>query len=279
MQKEKIRTLSYLKIFILICLVVVILGMLFHLFVSYQNRAFTGNSFNILIMSDKYVGVVGIDDNEKRLSAVAVTDNLSEVKKENIMLQSVNFGIPIDSYIVFPKGNVPNNPDKNFFSFENIRDINTNMKIKTKNISFFDWIKLFFIVKEINSENITIKTYKKLSDLQAIFPNEKTEFFRDSLLNNEKMSMQIINGTRINGLGGRIGEMYSRFGFNVVSITADDNIEDSKIYYSDEKYLPEAETIQESFYFPIEQSDIYKVSAITLVIGEDSELQLESITE
>lgn len=273
------HSISYLKAFFLVALIVIFIGVAFKLFSSYSQRSFTDNIFNILIISDKYVGVVGIDESGKRFSSVVVTEELDSIKRENIMLQSVNFGIPIHGLIRYPEGkNVPP-PAKSFFDLGNIQRINIDMGVKTKSISFFDWIKLAFSTNKIDDDRSIIKTYRTIRDVRGLLPGEDENLFRDSTLSSKKTSLQVINGTNINGLGTRIGEMYSRMGFNVVSILTEDGIDDSHIYYTDNKVEADAFMIGKSFNFPIEQSSAHQVAEVTIIIGEDSELELENLAD
>lgn len=277
MTKEKKNSLSYVKIFIAIFALIFLAAIIFKGYESFVNRQFTANVFNILVVSDKYVGVIGVDEAEKRLNAAIVTDNLSSIKKRNILTQSINFGVPIHAYVVFPEGTTPSSPTRSFFSFDNIQKISADAKIDKKNISLFDWLKIYFLVKKINDEMIDIKTYASINDVSKLLPQEDEAFFRDSKITERKTSLQVINGTTINGLGNRIGDMFSRTGFNVVSVVTN-SFEESAIYYSDESALPDAKFLSKTFNFPLIQSDEHRIASITLVIGEDQELLLEDLS-
>ncbi len=276
MLKEKNSNLSYLKVFFVLLAVIVFSAMVFRIYNSYVNRSFTQNIFNILIISDKYVSVVGVDEKNKSLSTALVIGDLGKIKRENIMLQSINFGIPIHAYILYPKSADPMSPTKSFFSPINIQKTNTDINLKSKNLVFFDWLKLYQIGKSIDEDNVNIKTYATIYDLRALLQREKEDFFRDSSLAGRKTSLQIINGTNINGLATEVGEMFSRTGFNVVSILTE-NKQSSKIVYSSDDVYQDALLIGKSFNFPIEKSFEYQIASVTLIIGEESELELENL--
>lgn len=277
MTKEKKNSLSYVKIFIAIFTFIFFIAILFKAYESFVNRQFTGNVFNILVVSDKYVGVLGVDEAEKRLNAALVTKDLTSAKKRNILSQSINFAVPIHAYIVYPEAIEAPPPTRNFFSIENIQKISTDAKIDKKNISLFDWLKLYFIAKKINDDMIDVKTYASIRDVSQLLPQEEESFFRDSKITGRKTSLQVVNGTTINGLGNRVGDMFSRTGFNVVSVITN-SAEESAIYYSDENALEDAKFISKSFNFPLIQSNEHRIASITLVIGEDQELLLEDLS-
>lgn len=276
MIKEKKNSLFYVKIFLVVFAAIFFIAVIFRIYSSYASRQFADNSFNILVISDKYVGVVGVDDGDKRINSAIVTEDLDSIKKRNIFIQSINFGIPIHAYIAFPEGVEAQNPTKNLFSLGNIKNISINPAIIKKNISLFDWIRLYNLSNNIDENRVNIKTYATITDLSKLLSSEDETFFRNSDLVNRKTSLQIINGTKINGLGNRVGDMFSRFGFNVVSVTTN-SFDRSVVYYSEESSLKDALLVAKSFDFPVEKSNEYDVAAVTLIVGEESELLLEDL--
>lgn len=276
MSKEKRGSLFYAKVFGFVFALVFLLAVVLRLYNSFSNSHFTGNSFNILLLADNYVGVVGMDKNDNKLYSVIVTKDLDVVRRRNILIQSVNFGIPIHAYIEFPKGFKAKPPTSEFFSLGNIQSVFANMSIKKENISLFDWFNIYKTTKGISRDEANIKTYATINDLSELLPEEEETFFRNSDIANRKTSLQIINATNINGLGNRVGDMLSRFGFNVVSVTTS-NAENSYIYYSDDGDYGDALLISQTFEFPVEKTDEYVIADVTLVIGEDTELLLEDI--
>lgn len=275
MSKEKDGSLKYIRIFFGIVVLLIIGGLLFRVFMEYKNRQFTQNVFNILIISDKYTGVIGLDKNENRLSSAVVTSDLANLKRENLMLQSINFGIPIHAYIKYESLN-PQSPTRKFLHFKNLQSIFTNPSIEKKNISLFDYITLYVEGGAVDRDREIVKTYRTIADLNGLLTREDENFFRNSDLANRKTTLQIINGTSINGLGSRVAEMFSRSGFNVVSVLTQPE-EDSKIIYSTNS-KNDAEIIRKSFNFPLELGSEAGIASITLVIGEESELELENLT-
>lgn len=276
MSKEKKNNLFLVKIFLVLFAAVFLAAVFLRVYSSYENRQFTGNVFNILIISEKYVGVLGIDENDKKLQAAIVTEELDPIKKRNIMIQSINFSIPIHAYIVFPENKEARPPTKKFFSFDAMREYVSDIALNKKNISFFDWVKLYRVTQSIKDENVKVKTYATINDLSELLQGEDENFFRNSDISNRKTSLQVINGTNINGLGNRVGDMYSRFGFNVVSVTTN-TTDKSAVYYRDDAAYNDALLVADSFDFPVEKSNEYMISEVTLVIGEESELLLEDL--
>lgn len=276
MSKEKKNSLFYVKIFLSVVAAVFLMAIFLRIYNSYTQRQFTENVFNILVISDKYVGVVGIDEGDERLHAVLVTKELDTIKKRNILIQSINFGIPIHAYISFPDTMRAPAPTKEFFSINRLRVVTTDMGVNIKNISFFDWIKLYKISKNLEEKDIVVKTYATIKDLSRLLGAEEESFLRNSDIANRKTSMQIVNGTSINGLGNRVGDMFSRFGFNVVSVTTNPT-DKSVIYYNGDSSYDDALMVAKSFGFPVEKSSEYAIAAVTLIIGEESELLLEDL--
>jgi len=277
MTKEKKDNLFYVKIFVSIFAVIFFIAIGIRIYGSYINRNFTYNSFNILIVADNYVGVIGFDAKEARFNSAIVTENLKNIKKRNILVQSINFVIPIHGYIVYPEGIDAPAPTQRFLSSGNIQKIYTDIRIEKKNITLFDWFRMYFITKKIDAERVLVKTYASITDLNKLLPIENEPFFRDSEVTYNKTSIQIVNGTSINGLGNRVADIFSRTGFNVVSVVTSSS-DESAIYYNDDVHFKEAELISKSFNFPIIKSDDYAIASVTIVLGEDQELLLEELT-
>lgn len=276
MIKEKKNSLFYVKIFLVVFTVVFLIAVGFKIYTAYANRQFTENVFNILIISDEYVGVIGVDDSDKRLNSAVIIENISSIKKRNQVIQSINFGIPIHAYVAFPEGVVVSDPTKSFFSADNIKSISTNLNIIKKNITFFDWIRLFQVSNQIDDNRINVKTYATITDLSQLLSQEDETFFRNSEISNRKTSMQVINATNINGLGNRVGDMFSRFGYNVVSVSTND-ADKSVVYYGDDAFYEDALIAAKGFGFPVEKLNDYVIAEVTVVIGEESELLLEDL--
>lgn len=276
MSKDNKSNLFYVKIFLVIFAAIFIIAVIIRVYDSYTNRSFTQNTFNVLLISEKYVGIIGLDANAKSLHVVAVTNELESISKRSILLQSINFGIPIHGYIFYPKGVEPEAPTTSFFSLGNIQSIATNSRLTKEKISLFDWARMYMVSGRVEEDMVNIKTYKTINDLITLLPKESESFFRDTKLVERKTTLQVINGTSINGLATRIGDMFSRTGFNVVSVTTED-ANDSYIYYSDDSAYEDALSIAKSFGFPVIKSLEYELASITLIIGEETELGIESL--
>ena len=70
--------------------------------------------------------------------------------------------------------------------------------------------------------------------------------------------------------------MFSRFGFNVVSVTTNP-ADKSVVYYSEDSALKDASVVAKSLESSVEKSNEYAVASVTIIIGEDSELLLEDL--
>lgn len=277
MTTDKKDNLFYVKIFLAIFALILLFAVIVRTYHSFINRQFTQNTFNILIASDEYVGVIGVEDSTKSLYSAVITENLDSSAKRNLFVQSINFKIPIHAYLVYPDDVEAKLPTKNFFTLSNIQSIVSNSKIDKKNITMFDWLRLFNLARSIPEDRVFVKNYASMSDLVGLISSESDEFFGDSTIAGKKTSLQIINGTSVNGLGSRLGEMFARTGFNVVSVVTSRQ-EESSVYYNEDSVLNEAKIIAKSLDLQLIKSDKHAIASITLVVGEDSELMLEDLS-
>lgn len=86
----------------------------------------------------------------------------------------------------------------------------------------------------------------------------------------EKISIAIVNGTGVAGLGNRIARLITNIGGNVVSVSTSDNlISDSEILYSKENNYT-ARRIAQILSFKINNKDNMDISDVTIFIGKNN---------
>ena len=131
------------------------------------------------------------------------------------------------------------------------------------NINKFDLVKLYVVSRLTVWED---KSYDTIRDISQDFSREK---FYDSEIFNEKTSLEIINSTKINGLGSRIGFILSNLGANVISIK-DGEDKKTQVLAKDlnSKTL---KRIEKLFELKAQKDDNARVADITLNLGEDLE--------
>lgn len=145
-------------------------------------------------------------------------------------------------------------------------------KIETT-LTPIDILRLWLFAKGVSSSAITFQEIS-LTVTQASIDRISSSLFLDYALSQENVSMQIINGTGVSGLGNRLARLITNMGGNVVSVeTADSLIKQSKITYNTKKTY----TLEKLVRFLGFQSSLLEekgIADIVLTIGEDGVLTL-----
>jgi len=144
----------------------------------------------------------------------------------------------------------------------NYRNLRTNLTI-------LDILRLYLFSKTLPINYIydkKISTLDNASTLDKIIP----PLFSDEIIEKENVSIKIVNGTNVTGLGNRLSRVISNIGGNVVIIASSDSMENlSTISYFGKKTYT-VEKISKILGFKLNKLDKKAIADIVIVIGKDS---------
>lgn len=136
-----------------------------------------------------------------------------------------------------------------------------------------DILRLFLFAKEVPSSSVATREISSSLDGASI-DKISSSLFIDYTLSQENISVQIINGTEVSGLGNRLARLITSMGGNVVSVgTSDGLIKQSKITYQAKKTYT-LEKLVKFLGFPSSIAEEKGIADIVLTIGEDGVLTL-----
>lgn len=214
------------------------------------------NKFNVEVLDKNGIGILSFSPKEKKIAILKITD---QKDAKNI---ARNLDIPIDGFInigsqTFQYSNISSSLFNSIFSF-NRRD----------NLTSFDLLRLSLLARKISKELIT---ERKFSNEYA--QSQKSTIlnitFSDPVIFTENKSIEIINSTEVFGLGGRLANLISNMGGNVILVKSSNQQKKSKIIYFEKKsYI--VEKIGSYLNIPIEKSLNPGVADVIIVIGTDS---------
>lgn len=197
--------------------------------------------------------------------------------KEKIDIGKLNFiklfKIPIDGIVDSKRINQPlsfNN--KNLDS--SLQTILLNSRKLTTNLTFIDFLRLWIFSKKVPSHGVSIKEIAIFlppnQDEESLIDGVCSQIFIDNTLMQEKISIQIINGTGVSGLANRLAKLIINMGGNVISVTtADEIINNSEIAYFGEKTYTLGK-LKKTLGFKEKKTDKQTISDLLITIGEDS---------
>jgi len=134
-------------------------------------------------------------------------------------------------------------------------------------LTVIDLLRLSFFATSINSENI-IEEFLNVDDESELI-KISTENFKDPLISEENINIQVTNASEIPGIGKRVGQYIANLGGNVVLINSSQKTEKKSIlYYSHKNYT--SKKISDILNIPSEEKELSTISEITIIIGEDA---------
>lgn len=260
-QKKAATHNKSLRILVFFCVIVgllIVFSLLVRSVYIVQNSQFSGDSrFTIAFISnDKDLDIVSYDPLENMLSHLAIhgTEDVERAKME--------VGVFTDTTILL-EGDF--SLDKSISSYMIDSLFHKNAR---SSLSGYDLIRLAIATsgiskEELVSENITFPVDRVLIDKTT------KELFYDTTLSQENMTIEIVNGTGVEGLGGRLERALTIMGGNVISVTNAEKRqqESSIVYYGEENYT--VKRLVKLLGMSAKNQEGRGLSDIIIVIGQD----------
>ncbi len=212
--KKESHSLLYIKIFLLAVLIAAFASTSYKLFLLIKESSFKHDSFNLLI-EGKNSYLVHLEKREKKMSIIDFMRLGRIFNNKNRIEASLTVNIPIDGKISYDAQNkeelLP--PAKLvpgvFLSSE---------RYKFENINQFDLLKFIFFSSLVRGADRVYLDINSGGDT-GISSQELFDSFGDREIINEKVSIEIINATDIDGLGAKISQILKNSGYNVIAIS------------------------------------------------------------
>lgn len=244
-------------IFVLLVLGLIILSVFFKLAFLIKNSKFDGtHKFNVLLITKDKQSIVSFSPTNKSFTMLLINDKEA---KENL---SKFLEIPIDGKIIskdnLSKDNLSFIFLKSAFPFGNV----------VEDLTIVDLIRLSVFLRTVPEAYIYEREISdKLSQTQKSTIISLS--FTDPTIDEENQSIEIINATKVYGAGGRLANLISHMGGNVVLITSADNKEKiSKIMYSG-KVTYTVKKLSSYLNFALEKKDKKSIADVIIIIGTD----------
>ncbi len=263
LQKDKnIKgTLSYITYFLILVFVCVGFAATVKFVFLLKKSTFSGSSYSVLVASEKPFIIVANKTYSKLTYA-----KLEKRNFKNSVEGGMYLGIPIDGEI--------KTSDKSLSpaSFSDIgflvRTITQPWQYSYSNMTLIDTLKLIFSSITTPKNQIeTLSINVKNGDLEGISPEKIYDIFKDPNIINEQKSIEIINATPVDGLGGKVGKVLKNAGVNVISITSGKEERVSSIFSAtDSKTL---KRISQILNIAPVTTNVNQISDIKILIGLD----------
>lgn len=174
--------------------------------------------------------------------------------------------LPIDATL---HAQIPETDDQGF-----VHSILTSWE--KNDLNFFDKIKLLLFTQTVTNDNITtIQIHLPADNLN--FDSTLTNVATDKILYKEGVTIAIVNGSNVAGLGNKIAKLLTHIGANVISVTTADKTQNNStlIYTGAQSYT--LSRLTHIFHLsPILEKRI-NIAQITLTIGTDQAKEFETL--
>ena len=256
--KKQSNNLNLAVLFIGVVLFFTTISIGFKIFFLVKESKFdTKHNFNVEVKDLSNINVISFSPKQNKIFVIEVDE---KVKTNNI---GSLLGLPIDARVnlfdnEFESNHISSVLIKSSFSFPK----------KLENMTVLDAIRLALFAKSVSPNSLVIE---KLSyDLINTDQNSLIESsFKDSTIDDEKKAIEIVNATDVFGLGGRLANLITNIGGDVILVSTKEKSKTSKIIYSNKKSYT-VERLSKYLGFPIEETDKESVADVIIVIGEDA---------
>lgn len=222
-----------------------------------KSRFDSENRFTISVSNGKDLEIISFSPKSQSISVLKI---LGETKSLNMnRFLEIAIDGEVKSFLNKKDFKVP---DLMFQFIFNYKDLKTNLTI-------IDILRLYLFSKTLPINYIN---YKKISTSQDALTLDKIipPLFKDEIIEKENLSIKIVNGTDVTGLGNRLSRLISNMGGNVVIIASSDSTENYSTisYFGNKTYT--IEKISKILGFKLNKLDKKTIADIVIVIGKDS---------
>ncbi len=272
--KNNISSFLYLKIFIAVVLILIGVSVFAKIYSELNNSSFKNNSFTILYLgSSTYL--LNVDKKESRFTFINLGNLTPKLKGKNNLEMSLFIGAPINAIIQDKKAKSTFNNSDDFLGFSNeITLLTPNDNIVLKRLNAYDIYKFMNTARGVKREN---RKNEKITNLDQVgIDKVLSDLLRDTAVHESNATVEVVNGTGINGLANVFSQMLSNGGYNVIEVRSDiakDLV--SQVRFKD-KNMPVEELIQITSFEEI-NSNNSSTADISVFLGNDLEGRLSEL--
>ena len=214
--------------------------------------------FTLAFVHNKKLDLVSIEPASKRITHLNIESqsSLDDTKR--------TVGVFTDSTVVLEQ---PFSIDKGIASY--MRD-GILKKGADTTLSLFDLLRLSFLAQRVSKNDVISETITLPAE--KIHIDQVTqELFLDKALSDENSAIEIVNGTGIAGLGGRLERALVTMGANVIAVSNAEKKQQKSliIYYGEKTYT--VERLEKLLKMPIQKKEGRGLSDIIIIVGQDKE--------
>lgn len=254
-KKDKPENFRLAILFIAVVLFFAFVSFSFKIFFLVKESTFDpNNNFNVEIVEGGERDVVSFSPKDKTISVLQIGP---KINTQNL---SLFLSIPIDAKISTDDKSFDPNHITSFF-IKSTFAFHKNFVQLTS----LDSLRLALFARTVSGSFVKIETIngQETEDLKII-----SQSFKDSGIEEEGLSIEVVNATDTFGLGSRLAALISNIGGSVILVSTKDVQKKSEIIYqNDEGYT--VKRLSKYLEFPKAKTNKRGVADVTIIIGED----------
>ncbi|RJQ24412.1 LytR family transcriptional regulator [Candidatus Parcubacteria bacterium] len=263
-REENFDTFQYLKIFLLIVLFSILFSLVYKGVKLVTESKFWGSYYNLLVVTPDDYFLLQINNSSGKATLMEAV-GLKRKKNDSRFEICMEIGVPCDGLLVYTNA-------RDAKGFENIVTFTSvvNMIFSKKNyqlenMNTLDLVKVYFYLKSVSDNNF----YRFKYDFRKSESLKMYDLFKNDLIINDKLSLEIINSTSINGLGTNFSEMLKSAGYSVVFVSSSEEKSLSKIIYRVDGNSVTLKYLRNFLNIPGEYKNESSIADITVILGND----------
>lgn len=273
---QKKSSLSLIPAFLLIVFSLAFLSVSYKVFLLVKNSSFSYKTFNFMLLNhDAYL--VHLDRGENKAIIIKFPNKGELLINRSFLSSSILIGLPINGIIIA----TADRESENLFK-DGLVDFNEVIKIIFSGGNFtlqgmnqFDVIKIYLAMEKIPRNDLAVET---IDDFGTDFRNNtypllSSDIFRDQEIFNDKITIEIINSTGIDGLGVRVADILKTVGYNVISIKTGNDKKSKIISRTDD--ISQKKRLAEVLGLKSEKSTGQSIADVSVILGEDIKKSLD----
>ncbi|MEK7186591.1 MAG: LytR C-terminal domain-containing protein [Patescibacteria group bacterium] len=239
-------------IFFSLIIGIILLSFLAKAFLVFKDSKFgDSDTYSIFLSNKKQYEVMTFYKTDNSVSIIKVEGKIGDIYK---FLEIPVSAVYEDAELDLNKS-VSSISTDILFSFPNAKS----------SVNVFDAIRIFLMSKSINPTDINTDkiSYKQIESERD---NIASIYFSDRKIEDEKLSIEVVNMSQEQGVGSRVARLLTNMGASVVLVSTGEN-GSSAIYAQESSYTQKK--IGKVLNFPFLKGRKSKIADLTVIIGTD----------
>lgn len=211
--------------------------------------------FTLSMTNGRNIEIVSLSPSLKNITVFKLNDNIKPAEAGRLL------EIPIDGLIASNSLNLDQKISSLFvnaiFNYNNIKT----------NLTIVDLLRITMLARAIPENSINVRVVGDASELEL--DKVVGHSVSDDFIEKDNQTIQIINGTGVSGLGGRLARFVTNMGGNVMLVMTEDSPRKKSIITYIDKKTYTLRRLQKVLGYEVVKEPENAMSDVTIIIGED----------